>query len=204
MGIRQHGRLYFGKPDKSMFIEGDADGSVRVVSGGVEILEANASGVITALPRTVQISVPIGGNAKVGATAGWVITGSTNKNHATLPASQTASTLVVPLTGLNVGDTITAAAAVGQIESAGNAVTLTMSLRKQTAAAADLTDAQVGADDLDAGVTADTILSAANLGVTGLSEVVGEDEMFYLLFTGTTLGSTDIDLAGALITVTRP
>lgn len=203
MGIRQHGRIYFGKPDKGTYIEGDPDGAVRIVSDNVEVFEANGSGVVTALPRSVVLSVPIGGNAKVGATAGWVITGATNINHATLPASQTASTLVVPIAGLQVGDIITAAAAVGQIESGGNAVGLTMSLRKVTAAAAAIVDAEVGAGSVS-GVVADAIISAANVGVTGLSETVGADEMFYLLFTGTTLGSTDIDLMGALITVTRP
>lgn len=203
MGDRQHGRRYFGKPDKSQYIEGDADGAVRIVADGVAVFEANGAGVVTSLPRSVVLQIPIGGNAKVGATAGWVITGATNINHATLPASQTASTLVVPIPGLQVGDIITAAAAVGQIESGGNAAELTMSLRKVTAAAAAITDAEVGADSVT-GVVADTIISAANVGVASLAETVAADEMFYLLFTGTTLGSTDIDLMGALITVTRP
>lgn len=52
-------------------------------------------------------------------------------------------------------------------------------------------------------VTADTILSSANAGKTGLTEVVGSDETFYILITATTAGSTDIALQGAVITITE-
>lgn len=148
-----------------------------------------------------QLVIPVL-NAKVGATAGWVITAGTNISHATLPASQTSSTLVVPITGLEIGDKITAVAACGQVESAGNNVTLTMSVRKLTNAAADNTDAQLDTDNVGT-LTADTVLSASNLGVTGLTEVVGADESFYCLFTGTTAASTDIDLTHLLVTVTK-
>lgn len=148
-----------------------------------------------------QAVVPICGNAKVGATAGWVITGGTNICHATLPASQTSSTLVVPITGLNIGDTLTAVGATGQVESAGANVTLTMSIRKLTTAAADNTDAEIGTDNVGT-LVADTILSSANLGVTGLTEVLAEGETLYALFTGTTAASTDIDLTGLVVTIT--
>lgn len=156
-----------------------------------------------ALTRTGrQLVVPICGNAKVGATAGWVITAGTNICHATLPASQTSSTLVVPITGLEIGDTLTAVSATGQVESAGGNVTLVMSIRKLTAVAADNTDAELGTDNVGT-LTADTLLSSANLAVTGLSEVLAEGETLYALFTGTTAASTDIDLTGLVVTVTR-
>lgn len=149
------------------------------------------------------IIVPIAGNAKVGATAGWVITAGTNIDHATLPASQTDATLVVGIPGLNVGDIVTAFAVCGQVESAGNNVTLVASLRKLTNAAADNTDAEIATDNVGT-LTADTILSAANLGGSlGTAEVVAADEKIYLLLTGTTGGSTDIDVSHATVTVTR-
>jgi hypothetical protein len=148
------------------------------------------------------INIPICGNAKVGATAGWVVTGSTNIGHATLPASQTNSTLVVPVEGLHQGDMITAWAVCGQVESAGNNVTLTGDLRKLTNAAADNTDASVSTDNVGT-LTADTILSASNLGAGSLTEVVAADESFYILLTGTTAASTDIDITHARITVLR-
>lgn len=149
-----------------------------------------------------QISFPICGNAKVGATAGWVNTEADNICHATLPASQTSSTLVVPITGMKVGDTLTAVAVCGQVESAGNNVSLTCSVRKLTNAAADNTDAQIGTFTTGT-LTADAILSATNFGVTlGTAEVLAANESLYLLITGTTAASTDVDLTHVLITVT--
>lgn len=151
-------------------------------------------------PRTTTI--PICGNAKVGATAGWVITGGTNIAHATLPASQTSSTLVIPIPGLDIGDTLTAVAINGQVESAGGNVTLTMDVRKLTTAAADNTDASLSTDNVGT-LTADTIISASNLGVTGLTETIAANESVYVLLVGTTAASTDIDLTSLTYTWIR-
>lgn len=149
-----------------------------------------------------QIVVPICGNAKVGATSGWVITAGTDMCHATLPASQTNSTLVVPISGLEIGDTLTGVSIQGQVESAGNNVTLVLSVRKLTTVAAANTDAELGTDNVGT-LTADTLISSANLAVTGLSEVLAEGETVYALLTGTTAASTDIDITGLIATVTR-
>lgn len=180
------------------------DDFVQIIdkSDGYSAKKAVASTAFMLTGRSEQDVIPICGNAKVGATAGWVITGGTNICHATLPASQTNSTLVVPISGLKIGDTLTAVSATGQVESAGGNVTLTMSIRKLTNAAADNTDAQLGTDNVGT-LTADTILSSANLAVTGLTEVLAEGETLYALFTGTTAVSTDIDLTGLITTVTR-
>lgn len=180
------------------------DDFVQIIdkSDGYSAKKAVASTAFMLTGRSEQRVIPICGNAKAGATAGWVITGGTNICHATLPASQTSSTLVVPISGLNIGDTLTAVSATGQVESAGGNVTLTMSIRKLTNAAADNTDAELGTDNVGT-LTADTILSSANLAVTGLTEVLAEGETLYALFTGTTAGSTDIDLTGLIATVTR-
>jgi len=144
-----------------------------------------------------QHKVGIAG-AKVGATAGWVVAGATNLSEATLPASQTSSTMVIPITGLKNGWTITSWGIQAQIESAGGAVTLDADLRKLTNAAADPTDASVGAITQVA-VTADTKSEAAK----AVSEVVADDEMFYVLVTGTTAASTDIRFLGVRVTVTE-
>ena len=144
------------------------------------------------------------GFCKVGATSGFVVGGGAVNTGlmATCPAGQTASTLVVPLTGvLNVGDTITAVQLVGQIESAGNAVTIDVDLRKMTAAAADVADASV-ATMTQISVTADTIISSSNGQIGSLTEVVAADETFYLKLTVTTGASTDIALQGVVLTVT--
>ncbi len=146
-----------------------------------------------------QIVIPICGNAKVGATAGWVITAGTDKLHATLPAAQTGSTLVVPVSGLNVGDTITAFTVNGQVESAGNTATLTAALRKQTNAAADNTDASVSSA-ASGNLTADAIIAQGN---SSLTEVVAAGVAYYLLLTATTAAATDLDITHAVITVKR-
>lgn len=140
----------------------------------------------------------VSSHAKIGATSGWAVNAADNIGYlATCPASQTASTLVVPVSGLLVGDKITAFSVVGQIESGGNTVTLDADLRKHTAAAADPSDASVGSIT-QISVTADTIISSSK---TGLSDTVGADETFYVLLTATTGASTDIALMGITITV---
>lgn len=150
--------------------------------------------------RALQQRV-INTGAKIGATAGWTLGGGAVNAGltATLPASQTASTLVIPIPGLKVGDTITAFSVVGQIESAGATATLDADLRKLTAAAADVVDASVGAIT-QVSVTADAIVSASK---SSLTEVVAADETFYVLLTGTTAALTDIALQGITITVTE-
>lgn len=144
--------------------------------------------------------------AKVGTTAGGLVNAADNKNSLfRVPASSTASTIVVPLDYLKVGDIITAYHLVGQIESAGGAVTVDAALRKQTAAAADLTDAAVtGGGMTQLSVTADTIMSLANTAKTlTTAETVGDDESFYLLITVTTAASTDVDAQAVALTLTE-
>ena len=182
--------------------------STQSVTGAKTFSTAHISaGNIT--PTTVNrvtqsYFVPAPGLAKVGAGAGWVVAAASNTSRVTLPTAQTASTLVLPIVGLKVGWTITGFHLVGQIESAGNAVTIDASLFKLTAAAADLTDASIGAITQIA-VTADTEISAANSTKTlDTPEVVAANESFYLLITGTTTtADCDVDLMGAMIIVTE-
>lgn len=158
------------------------------------------SGTLTRTGRTRIINT----EAKIGGTAGWTLGGGAVNTGlmATMAASQTGGKLVVPIPGLKVGDTITGFHLIGQIESAGGAVTLDADLRKMTAAAGDVADASIDTMT-QISVTADTAITAANSSVTGLTEVVAADETFYLLLTGTTAGSTDIALQGVALTVTE-
>lgn len=167
---------------------------------GTTLFEIDESGVSTLVRASQKTIYPCIG-AKAGATAGWVVGAGDNVSLVTLPASQTGSTLVVPIPA-KVGSTITGFHLVGQIESAGNAVTVDAALRKHTAAAADVADASVGAIT-QLSVTADTIMSSANTEKASLSEVVGADETFYVLITATTGASTDIALQGVAVTVTE-
>lgn len=145
-----------------------------------------------------KVSAPI--NAKVGATAGWVVNAAANTFQCTIPQSQSASTLVIPVMGLHVGDTITGFGLLGQIESAGGAVTVDGNLRKTTAAAADVTDASI-ASMTQISVTADTAINATQ-DKGSLTEVVASDTSYYILVTATTAGSTDAVIHGYSISLT--
>ncbi len=168
---------------------------------GSVLFQVNESGISSAIRTSQKRLIQVG--AKVGATSGWLVNAADDKNSlARCPASKTGSTLVIPVNGLKVGDTITGFHLVGQIESAGGTVTVDADLRKQTAAAADLSDASVGAIT-QLSVIADTIISATNSRKASLADVVGADETFYVLITATTAGSTDIDLQALAIEVTE-
>lgn len=158
------------------------------------------SALVDTIPGNVTRRVIPAQMGKVGATAGWVPAGTTDVSLATCPAGQTASTLVVPIGGLRVGDVITGFYATGQIESAGNTATLDIALRKVTAATADVVDAAV-ASITQISVTADATISSANSRVGEFVETVGDDETFYFLITATTGASTDIALQGLVLEV---
>ena len=141
----------------------------------------------------------VGGPAKVGATAGWVLAAADNLPYlATQAASQTGGTLVVRITGLHLGDTITGFRVIAQVESAGGTVTIDGDLRAVTNVAAEPTDASI-ATMTQVSVTADTAVSQAK---TGLTSVVTTGLSYYILITATTGASTDIILQYPEITVT--
>jgi hypothetical protein len=90
----------------------------------------------------------------------------------------------------------------GQVESGGNNVTLTLNIGKQTTAVAGNVDSSLGTDNVGT-LTADTLISSANLAVTGLTEVLAEGEAVYAILTGTTGAACDIDIISIIATVTR-
>ncbi len=190
-----------GQMDTNVVPTLDADIVLRKTLDGtttdVVLYDSSASGLFSAPGGVSAVELQASSPAKIGATAGWAAVGATNLAEATLPASQTASTLVVPIRGLKVGDIITGFKVSAQIESAGGAVTLDADLRKLTNAAGDPTDASVGAITQVA-VTADTAVAASK---TGLSDTVAADEWFYVLITGTTAASTDIRFLGVTVTI---
>jgi len=154
------------------------------------------------ITRASQQYVQTIGYCKVGTTAGWVVPAAADAAHlATLPQSQTASTLVIPITmPLKVGDTITAWTINGQIDSGGNTATLDAKLYKHTEATAGFANAAVGSGMAQLSKTADYKVVE---GESGLSEVVAADESFYLLVTGTTAATTDIEIASITVTLTE-
>ena len=153
------------------------------------------------ITRTGQVYfTPAAGRAIIGGTAGWNTAPTLNTAVVTIPASQTASTLVLPLDHLKVGMIITGFTLNAQIESAGNAVTLDADLRKLTRAAGDYTDASIGAM-AQVSVTADTAVSTGNTAVT--AETIADGEVMYVLLTATTGAACDIALGGVNVTVTE-
>lgn len=138
--------------------------------------------------------------AKVGATAGFVVAAAADVRLITCPASQTGSTCVIPVAGLNVGDKIVGFHLEGQIESGGNAVTVDAALRSQTDAAADIVDAAV-ASMTQLSVSADAVMSQSNTFKGGLDVVVGLGVDHYFLITVTTGASTDVALRGVVLHV---
>lgn len=143
--------------------------------------------------RTHYVPAGIG---KQGATGTW--TTANDFGNARCAASQTAATFTIPITGLALGDVISAFKVIAQIESAGGAVTLDASLRRLTNAAGDPTDASLGAITQVA-VTADTAVSSSK--TLDTAETVATGEMLYLLVTATTAASTDIQLLGVELTL---
>jgi hypothetical protein len=160
-----------------------------------ERLEFDDKAVLIRPSHTVQIAT----GAKVGASSGWAVAAGDDLPYlATLAASNTAATLIVPVNGLHLGDTITGFKVVAQIESAGNTATLDANLRATTNVAAEPTDASIGSIT-QVTATADTAVSSE---ATGLTEVVVSGKTYYLKLTGTTAASTDVILQACEITVT--
>jgi hypothetical protein len=190
------GLTQIGDPTKIVAQVDSASGTFDVVINATKVASITTSGMTNA--RTAMFPA---GAGKAGATAGWAFpsahSGFTNSGVVGLPASQSASTWVIPVQGLRVGDNIVSFTVRAQIESAGGAVTLDADLRKLTIAAADITDASIGAITQVA-VSADTAVSSSKTLAT--AEVVAADEQYYILVTGTTAGSTDIQLLGATVT----
>lgn len=151
--------------------------------------------------NTTDTSVHTGG--RIGATAGWVTTAAAldYQAMATMAASQTAGTLVIPLPNLKVGDVIESFSLQGAINSAGGAVTLDCQLRKVVPAAAAAPTDSLIASMTQLAVTAATAVSSANAVKNSIFQEVLADESYYLLATGTTAASTTMKLTAAAVVV---
>jgi len=151
--------------------------------------------------KTREFITPAG-FGKIGGTAGFALTAD-DLPLATVPASQTASTFVLPVTGYSVGDTVTDFSIMGQIESAGGAVTVDVDLRKTTAADADITDASVQTMTQISVTADDTIDESTSKTALVTPEVIADGEMLYMLITVTTAASTDVALQAGKLFVTE-
>lgn len=189
--------------DSQMGLFYKSAGVMGIAIAGAEVMNLSASGIsVTGGIIQTGIKRIFSEAAKVGTTSGWVVGAANNLGVlATCPASQSGSTLVVPISGLQVGSTITSFHLIGQIESGGNAVVVDADLRVLTAVAADITDASVGAM-AQLSVIADSVMSVSNTNKASLTQAVTALQSYYVLITVTTLGATDIALQGVAVTVT--
>lgn len=137
---------------------------------------------------------------KVGATSGFVPANTDNLSLATCPASKTASTLVVPITGLKTGDVLQGAHLAGELVSVGGAVTVDMQIRMGVSAAGSITDSLLGSISQVA-LSASAIINAANSLLSGLNHIVAAGQHFYALITVTTAASTSVALQSVVAIV---
>lgn len=150
--------------------------------------------------------------AKAGATSGWTVNAAADLFKSTLAASQTASTLVIPIQALRTGDTIVGYQVVGNATSAGNTATVDADLRYLTGAAANPTDASLGTTITTVTATANTLLvgtsgsqgtvtpaAAAGGAVLATAHTILPGETFYALVTGTTAASTTETVQGVQV-----
>jgi len=183
--------------DQTAILAFQTSGITTATTRTVTAQDANGTMGFTGKSRTVLFS----GIGKVGGSAGWAVGAAADTAYsATMAASQTAGTFVMQLPYVGVGDTITGVYPIGQIESAGGAVTLDCDLRAMTNAAGDPTDASVGAIT-QISVSADTAVGIAHI-KSGLTHTVLATNNYYVLLTGTTAASTDIILLGVAIVFT--
>lgn len=188
----------------------DNEGFATTIPNAVNPIVLGAGGMTVPGPLTiaaagtlVRTGVAIqqsASRAKIGTTAGFVITGLNTAAIATMAQSQTAGTLSLYL-DLKVGDIITGYKVYSSINSAGGAVTLDAALRTGTiAAGATATDAAVASGSItQVAVTAATASTAT---VTGLSTTVAAGVGYYILLTGTTAASTTIEINQVEVIVT--
>lgn len=147
--------------------------------------------------------------AKVGTTAGWVVAAANDLGTlATAPQNLTAATLVIPLTGLVIGQVLTKFCLHGNLlATAGQATAITASLRKITSAAAGGTDALIEAFAAPVSVEANTLLSTANAQLTLASPpTIAAGVAYYLLISLTTANDAacGAELDGISLTTTWP
>lgn len=141
--------------------------------------------------------------AKVGATAGWTVNAAADTFMSTCAQNATNGTLIIPLRGLEIGDRMVGHHMVGQIDSAGNAVTIVAKIVEFAAVAAgSVATDKPGTTGTTLSVTADTAMTEANTKkiFDDANQVVVEDgKTYFAIVTATTGATTDIELLGLVL-----
>lgn len=171
---------------------------------GSTLMGHKASGkTMSTFVRTLQKRLSNASIGHVGATSGFVTNAAADTNLVTCPASKTASTFVIPVSALKVGDTITGFHLIGEVTSGGGALTVDCSLFKHTAASG--TDAAASLQAMtQIAVSAAGIIDETNsLTQLATQEVVGTDKSYFYLVTVTTASGCTVTLQAAATVVTE-
>lgn len=132
----------------------------------------------------------------VGATAGWT---TTDNGLWQCPASQTSSTLVIPISGVSIGDTITALRLRGGTAGAA-AKTIVWALWKNISVSGAITATLVQT------LTGDTTGTAHAIDIETyltIPQKVTIKENYFVLITATTAAGVTIDITGIELDVKR-
>ena len=140
------------------------------------------------------------GNPGATATVGYVKDGALDSCILTLAQNATADTYVCCIPHLKEGDIITAIGIVGQIESAGNTVTIDYELKEVTPIATGCTTASIQAGT-QISKTADYLVNETTAVAT--PHTVDCSKALFFLITCTTAATTDIELLHLRLTITE-
>lgn len=165
---------------------------------GVKLETCSIDNVLnTAVSRTVQIK----SFGKVGATAGWTAGEAADTGYiASLPASQTDSTLIIPVTGIPINSLITGFSIRGIATSAGNAITIDADLIRLDAESNGVNDETTVVSISTQNISANARLSAS--ASVSSSQTVSNFQSFFVVVTGTTAASTSVDLHSITVSYT--
>lgn len=143
--------------------------------------------------------------AKVGATAGWTVNAGVDTFMSTCAQNATNGTLIIPLRGIEIGDRIVGHHMIGQIDSAGNAASISAKITEFAAVAAgSVATDKTGTTGSVLSVTADTAMTEANTKkiFDTANEVLVEDgKTYFAIVTATTGATTDIELLGLVLRI---
>lgn len=168
-----------------------------------------AIAVAHALNQGGTRNVTFTGPARPGAGAGWTLPADNTGVMAHLPHNVASATLIIPLPGLRVGDTIENFYLTGSIKATGSGFTsniLAAELHSIVPTAGVLTDTVVNAFGGAVSVAVDTLMDASAYASSGSAHVVADGETLYLYIDATNGNGAGvlptIDLLGVVLQIT--
>ncbi len=202
----------YGNAKEILDILGGTDAGNRAITGTLTVTGASTQTGNVAMGGTLSTTgaytptggivygsrtIHVGGRAKVGTGAGWVVGAANNvASIGTVAASQTSGTLVVPIEGLNHGDIITGIRVTASINCTTNNASLDAALHTYTVTA--------GATGTDAAVSNGSIVQILQTGTGALAgtgtnttptaSTVATGVQHFVILTATTGASCTIEL----------